>query len=251
MKGVERARQTEDGESRARCLEEADAEREAEEKLKHEVAIDRLSEERHRWFPPSSAQRASSCHPTPYSAAGAPNNGTLRQCSPARPSAAVQSWAVIARYAFVCVLSATSIVTRLIAMTPIIEQRPKMATRMNDPFQTKPSIAATNPARNARLARMTAREHRRRTRQLEQGIAWRPARRQPVGCDPSSRAHHGTAGTRAACERPPIDQTGLAARAEERCTDLLARSGQPAFIKASSAQRCVQLRAAPRSFPWR
>jgi len=72
LRGAERAREAEHGKSSARCLEEANAEPEPEEELQHEIAIDRLSEERHRWFPPCSAQRSSSCHPTLRSAAGGP-----------------------------------------------------------------------------------------------------------------------------------------------------------------------------------
>ena len=64
VRGVERAREAEDGKSSACCLEKANAEREPEEKLQHEIAIDGLSEERHRCFPSYRAKRASSCHPT-------------------------------------------------------------------------------------------------------------------------------------------------------------------------------------------
>jgi hypothetical protein len=51
VRGVERAWEAEDGKSSACCLEELNAEREPEEELQHEIAIDGLSEERHRCSP--------------------------------------------------------------------------------------------------------------------------------------------------------------------------------------------------------
>ena len=74
LRGVERAREAEYGKSSARRLEEANAEREPEEELQDEIEIDTLSEERHRWFPPCSAQRSSSCHPT-FRFSGGPRSG--------------------------------------------------------------------------------------------------------------------------------------------------------------------------------